>query len=154
MNSSRADRLWIDIAERVSQESKDRSTKVGCVIVNPENNTILSTGWNGFPRGIDDNVDERHERPAKYLWTEHAERNALYNAARNGISVEGATAYLNWGGYPCENCARGLVQSGIRRVVVSNRPFPGVGNGVHYHCDVAQIMFKETGIQYDVVEIE
>jgi len=72
---------------------------------------VLATGWNGFPRGIDDDRDERHERPAKYKWTEHAERNAIYNAAANGTALRGATMVMPW--YPCADCARAIIQSGI-----------------------------------------
>lgn len=105
---------FIKIAEDVAQWSKDRSTKVGCVIVD-DNRIILATGYNGFPRGIDDDIDERHERPAKYSYTEHAERNALYSAARNGIKLEGSTIYVTW--LPCVDCTRGIIQSGIKKIV-------------------------------------
>lgn len=146
--------LWIDIAERISYQSKDRSTKVGCVIVSPHN-TILSTGWNGFPRGVIDTDEAKHERPAKYEWTEHAERNAIFNAARQGISLEGATAYLNWEPYPCVECCRALVQSGVVRIVGPNRPFGGFGNGVHYDTDnVTHQMVAETGIEVNMVDYE
>lgn len=139
--------LWIDQADRVSKESKDRSTKVGCVIISSDGQ-ILSTGWNGFPRGVDDDDELKHMRPAKYEWTEHAERNAIYNAAREGIKIKGGTAYLNWEPYPCVECMRGLHQSGIVRIVGPNRPFVGVGNGVAYDTDnVTRQMIKETGVE-------
>lgn len=102
------------MAEYVSTKSKDKSTKVGAVIVGP-NNEVLSVGWNGFPRGVNDDVEERHERPAKYEWTEHGERNAIYNAARHGIRLDGTTLYTTHD--PCADCARAIVQSGIRHVV-------------------------------------
>lgn len=104
----------MDLARQVSTRSKDRSTKVGCVIVGPDNE-IRSTGYNGFPRGINDRNEARHQRPEKYLWTEHAERNAIYNAAGAGIALSGCTAYLPW--FPCMDCARGLVQVGIVELV-------------------------------------
>jgi len=150
--SKKKDLLWIDLAQRISLESKDRSTKVGCVLVS-EDNTVLSTGWNGFPRGVKDDIDDRHDRPAKYEWTEHAERNAVFNAARYGIKIKGATAYLNWEPYPCTECMRALAQSGIVRIVGPNRPFGGVGNGVHYDTDnVTRHIIDETGIQIDIVD--
>ena len=73
------DQYFFDIVNVVKEKSKDRSTKVGAIIVGPDQG-VRSTGFNGFPRGVNDNVDARHERPAKYLYTEHAERNAIYNA--------------------------------------------------------------------------
>ncbi|KKM61089.1 hypothetical protein LCGC14_1535160 [marine sediment metagenome] len=145
--------LWIDIAERVSKESKDRSTKVGCVIVSPDN-TILSTGWNGFPRGVDDKDDAKHERPAKYEWSEHSERNAIFNAAREGIKLKGATAYLNYTPYAiCVPCVRALHQSGIIRFVGPDRPFGGAGVGTAYDIDVInRQMIEETGLEIIVIE--
>jgi len=149
---TRRHQLWIDVAQRVSEESKDRSTKVGCVIVSPDN-TILSTGWNGFPRGVDDNDEAKHERPAKYDWTEHAERNAIFNAAREGIQLKNATAYLNWEPYPCVPCMRALHQSGIVRIVGPNRPFAGVGNGTAYDTDgITRQLIDETGVEIIVIE--
>ncbi len=108
------DTYFMNIARSVSLRSKDRSTKVGCVLVGPENN-IRSTGYNGFPRGINDDAEERHQRPEKYFWTEHAERNAIYAAARSGTSTNGCRIYIPW--YPCIDCARALVQAGIVEVV-------------------------------------
>ena len=112
------DKHFMGMASLVAAKSKDRSTKVGCVIVGPDDE-VRSTGFNGFPRGIDDTVEERHERPAKYLWTEHAERNAIYNAARAGIRTKGCRIYLPW--LPCMDCARAIVQSGIVEVIALDR---------------------------------
>lgn len=108
------DKRFLELAGTISRWSKDESTKVGCVIVG-KNREILTTGYNGLPRGADDSLQERQSRPEKYFWYEHAERNAVYNAARTGISLEGSTAYSTL--CPCMDCARCLVQSGIRRVV-------------------------------------
>jgi len=105
----------MDLAKLVALWSKDRSTKVGAVIVD-HRNVLLSIGWNGFPRGLNDDIDERHERPIKYKWFEHAERNAIYNAASKGIELLDATIYIPW--YPCADCARAIIQSGIVEVVV------------------------------------
>lgn len=108
------DCYFFDLANAVSKRSKDRSTKVGCVIVGPDKE-IRATGYNGFPRGIYDEAAERHERPEKYLWTEHAERNAIYAAARVGTPLKGSTAYTLI--FPCMDCARGLIQAGIVELV-------------------------------------
>jgi dCMP deaminase len=105
---------FMRLAAEVASWSKDKSAKTGCVIVGPEK-LIRSTGFNGFVRGADDGRPERHERPAKYSWTEHAERNAIYNAARLGIPTEGCICYVNW--FPCIDCARAVVQAGIIRLV-------------------------------------
>lgn len=105
---------FIELAEFISKWSKDRSTGT-CAVIADSNNRIISVGYNGFPSGANDNIDSRHERPAKYLYTEHAERNAIYNAVRVGVSVNGCTMYLMW--FPCAPCARAIIQSGIKKLV-------------------------------------
>jgi len=105
---------FLGIAEQVKLKSKDESTKIGAVIVGRDNE-IISTGYNSFPRGLDDSLTERQERPEKYFWIEHAERNAIYNAARIGVSLKNSTIYLT-SGLPCMDCARGIVNSGIIKV--------------------------------------
>jgi dCMP deaminase len=80
---------WMSLAMMVASWSKDRSRGTGAVIVDGRN-VLVSLGWNGFPRGVNDDVDARHERPAKYRWTEYAERNAIYNAAANGAARQHA----------------------------------------------------------------
>lgn len=104
----------MDTAAQKGSWSKDRSRKVGAVIVNYDN-VEVSNGWNGFPRKIDDTVEARHQRPAKYLWSEHSERNAIYNAAREGRATKGCRIFQTM--YPCAHCARGIIQSGIVEVV-------------------------------------
>jgi len=108
------DARFMQIAREIAGWSKDRSRKVGCVIAGPRNE-IRSMGYNGFPRGVNDNEAYRHERPMKYKWTEHAERNAIYNAARVGIPLEGCRMYLPW--YPCMDCARAIAQTGISELI-------------------------------------
>jgi dCMP deaminase len=105
---------FLNIAEQVKLKSKDESTQIGAVIVG-EDKEVLSTGYNSFPRGLDDSLKERQERPEKYFWIEHAERNAIYNAARIGVSLKNSVIYLT-SGLPCMDCARGIVNSGIRTV--------------------------------------
>lgn len=101
---------FLEMAKLVATWSKDRSTQVGAVAVGPKRE-VRAMGYNGFPRGVDDNVEERHERPAKYAWTEHAERNCIYNATRIGVSLDGCALYCTH--FPCADCARGVIQSGI-----------------------------------------
>jgi dCMP deaminase len=114
------DQRFIDLAEYIGNWSKDRSTKVGAVIVD-EDKRVVSLGYNGMPVGFNDNIDSRHERPQKYAYFEHAERNSIYTAARNGSHVKGCTMYLKW--FPCVDCARAIIQSGIKRVVCTKPDF-------------------------------
>lgn len=102
------------LALHIAAWSKDRSRKVGCVIVGNANE-IRATGYNGFPRGVDDDIDDRHQNDLKYRWTEHAERNAIYNAARVGVSLDGCRIYIPW--FPCADCARAIIQSGIKEMI-------------------------------------
>jgi len=110
---------YIKLAQQVSLKSKDRSVKVGAIVVGPDHE-IRSTGYNGFPRGVDETKLSRWERPLKYDYVEHAERNAIYNAVRVGISLKDCTAYMysTIPGGPCTSCAKGLMQSGIKEIVV------------------------------------
>jgi dCMP deaminase len=105
---------YLGIAEAVKLKSKDQSTQIGAVIVG-DDKQIVSTGYNSFPRNIVDGNDERQLRPEKYYWMEHAERNAIYNAALNGVSTKGTSIYLTCG-IPCCDCARGIINSGIKKV--------------------------------------
>lgn len=107
-------KYFLEIAEQVKLKSKDQSTQIGAIIVGKDKE-IRSTGYNSFPRGIDDNRPERQERPEKYFWFEHAERNAIYNAARVGIPLDGSTIFLT-SGLPCADCARAIINSGIKEV--------------------------------------
>ena len=119
MESEKWMRRWMDIASTFGSWSKDRSRKVGAVIVGP-NRQIIGHGYNGFPRGLNDDVDKRHERPAKYMYTVHAEMNAILNALENEKSVRGCTIYTTL--FPCTECARAIIQSGIACVVVKDPP--------------------------------
>jgi dCMP deaminase len=113
--------LWNDkflrLAAEIASWSHDPSTKVGCVIASADNR-VLSTGYNGLPRGVSDckvGHPERHERPEKYNWYVHAEANAIYNAANLGHALKDSVAYVTM--QPCITCTHGIIQSGIKRVV-------------------------------------
>lgn len=112
------DKRFMDLAEHYAKWSKDRNTGVGAVIVDI-NYRQLSMGYNGFPSGLNDDIDSRHKRPIKYLYTEHAERNSIYSAAQLGISLKNTTIYSTL--FPCADCARAIIQSGIT-TLVSKKP--------------------------------
>lgn len=78
----------MEVAELVASWSKDPSTKTGAIVVGPDRE-IRATGYNGLVRGVNDDVPERLERPTKYDFFEHAERNAIYNACLTGTSLKG-----------------------------------------------------------------
>lgn len=104
---------YFSILDVVKSKSKDNSTKVGALIFTVDY-SIISTGYNGFPRGVIE-TEERSERPLKYKFTEHAERNAIYNASRLGIPLIGNDMCVS-PLYPCTDCARAIIQSGIKTI--------------------------------------
>jgi len=113
------DEYFIERARSAAKRSKDPSTKIGGIIVGP-NNEIISTGYNSFVRGINDDVPERFERPEKYKWFEHAERNAIYCAARRGAPLDGCRIFLScW--TPCTDCMRAIIQVGITEVILGTK---------------------------------
>lgn len=108
------DRRFLELAAHISGWSKDPSTKVGCVVVG-EDREIRSTGFNGFPRGIEDDSGRLADRSQKYPLICHAEENAIMHAARIGVSLKGSSAYVTWP--PCSRCARSLIQAGVSEIV-------------------------------------
>lgn len=132
-----------NIVQQVKLKSKDQRTQIGALIVG-KNNEIVSTGYNSFPRGIDDTQQYRQERPEKYYWFEHAERNAIYNAARIGVSTLDCTMYLTCG-IPCADCTRGIINAGIRRIVCETSG-GAVGEKWEEHTKRSLLMFQEAGV--------
>ncbi len=112
------DLRFLKLAEHISDWSKDPSTKVGCIMVG-EDREIRSTGFNGFPRGIEDSEERLNDRNQKYPLICHAEENAIMHAARIGVSLKGCIAYVTWP--PCNRCARSLIQAGIKEIVIPAR---------------------------------
>lgn len=107
---------YFRIAEQVSMWSKDPSTKVGAIIVG-DKGQIISQGYNGFPRGVNDSEERYHNRELKYKLVVHAEMNAILNALYNGSSVVGATLYVH--ALPvCQECAKAIIQAGISTVYI------------------------------------
>lgn len=122
-------KLYIDIAKRISQQSNCISTKVGCVIV--KDGRIISIGYNGSPAGFVNcnqwwnennqniyNKENKYDRIKHHEWSNihqiHAEMNAIMYAAKNGISIEDSTMYCT--SFPCQHCLKNIVQSGIKEL--------------------------------------
>jgi dCMP deaminase len=138
------DEYYLDICKVVAARSKDPNTQIGCVIAGPAHE-IRSTGYNSLPRGIRDDVPERLERPTKYLWMEHAERNAIYNAARCGTPLEGCTLYVEI--MPCMDCGRAIVQAGIRDVIISGARMSQYSSDYYdEHFRNVEVLFQEAGV--------
>ena len=133
---------YLGLAGAVSLFSKDASTRVGALIIGPAGE-VRGTGYNGAPRGSKADEDNRANRPEKYFWFEHAERNAIYNAARCGTPTDGCTMIITHP--PCMDCARAIVQAGIKEVVW-NVPHPGFEARWLEHKDRATLLFDECGV--------
>ena len=132
-------------AQVISTYSKDKSTKVGCVIASPRKE-ILSMGYNGFPRGVNDEIPARQERPTKYEFVVHAEENAILNGCRNGTRLEGGILYVTMP--PCTRCAGSIIQSGIKEVIYLEPEIQKQIPGWRDTLDISFIMFDEAGIIY------
>jgi dCMP deaminase len=135
------DEYMHELVKVIAMKSKDPSTKVGCVITTKDHQ-ILATGFNGFPRGVDESIAARWERPLKYDLIVHAESNAVNHAARHGVSLRGSTAYLNW--YPCKECTKALIQAGVNEIVVDAIPRDTQDDwGFH----ISRLMLEEAGVK-------
>lgn len=106
------DRRFLRIAHEVMTWSKDPGTTVGCVLV--KDKRIIATGYNGFPANLSDSLPLYKNREYKLAITIHAEKNALFNAAKNGAHTEGCSAYVTFP--PCSQCAAALIQAGVKYV--------------------------------------
>lgn len=140
------EKRYLDIAHQVATWSKDPSRKIGAVIVGKKGQ-IISQGFNGFPRGIDDTPERYNDRETKYKYIVHAEANAIYNAIHNGASTNGATIYVT--GLPvCHQCADAIIQTGIKRVVMDTLPC----SNWEESGNLAIQKFQEAGVEFKFVE--
>lgn len=113
---SKWDERFLKLAEHISTWSKDPSTKVGAILVGP-NNLVVGLGYNGFPRGVSDSEDRLNDRPTKYKFVVHAEVNAILMA---GERAKGATLYVTpTFAVPniCNECAKFAIQAGVKELV-------------------------------------
>ena len=142
---SKWDNRWLDMASMVSTWSKDPSTQIGAIAV--KDKRLVSTGYNGFPRGIEDLDDRWNNREEKYKYVVHAEMNCIYNANYHNQSLKGSTMYIVE--LPvCHECAKGIIQAGVIRVVTKFKDAPLKWAK---STEITQKMFEEAGIVYDQI---
>lgn len=141
------DKRYLDLAKEISSWSKDPSTKVGAVAIGNKGH-VLSQGYNGFPRGIEDNEEILLNREAKYKLMVHAEQNCIYNATYNGISLKNSSLYV-YGLQICNECAKAIIQVGISRVVMDKQQQE---DRWKESMESAQKLFKESGVIIDILE--
>ena len=136
-------RRFLALAEHIATWSKDPSTKVGAVIVDADRR-IISTGYNGFPRDVEDLDQRLNNRDVKYEMIVHGEINAIVFANQ---SLQGAVLYT-WPFMPCSRCAGIVIQSGIRTVVAPYNDNPRW----QASFELTEQMFREAGIKLVIVQ--
>ena len=141
------DEYFMAVAKLAAQRSKDPNSQVGCCIVS-EDNKILSIGYNGFPRGCSDEQfpwsrDDEDPLKTKYIYVTHSELNAILNY--RGGTLQGSRLYVSL--FPCNECAKAIIQAGIRKVI--------------YDCDkydktpsviASKMMFQAAGVAFQKYE--
>ena len=143
------DKRYLGLAKEVSTWSKDPSSKIGAVAIGSKGQ-VLAQGYNGFPRGIYDGDIRYNNRKIKYQYIVHAEQNVIYNATYNGVSLDGATLYV-WGLPVCSECAKGVVQVGIKRVIMPVADYPATWLE---SFEQTSDMFGEAGVEYEFIECD
>jgi len=151
MSINKWNQRYFNLAEEVSTWSKDPSSKIGAVIVGTKGQ-IISQGFNGFPRGINDSNERYNNRAEKYKFVVHAEKNSIFNAIHNGASTNGATIYI-FGLPVCHECAKGIIQCGISKVFCKMSKEKRMNSKWNESEEITKIMFKEANIEYKVFYI-
>lgn len=138
---------FLNIAKESAKLSKDPSSILGAVAVRDGN--ILSTGFNGFPRGVYDLNQRYADRETKLKFIVHAEENCILNAGRNGTSLIGATMYVD-GIATCSACAKSVIQAGIIEVIMRYKPMK-----THWtnEFELTKLMFNEAGVNFSCIEV-
>jgi dCMP deaminase len=147
IHNAKWDKRFMELAGFIAQWSKDPSTKVGAAIVDPHNKRVVSTGFNGFPFGVQDTADRLEDRSIKYEMVVHAETNALMFA---GNQADGCTLYVT-PLPPCARCAVLIIQAGIKRIV---SPTPNTSKEPwKTQFKISSQMFEEAGVTVDILDV-
>jgi len=151
MNKYIWDLRYLKLAEHISTWSKD-STGIGSVAIGDQGQ-VLAQGYNGFPRGVEDSQERYDVKEDKYKFVVHSEMNVIYNASYNGVSLRDSTLYV-WGLPVCSECAKGIIQTGIKRVVMSSRDristLP-LSDKWRESFDLTKTLFEEAGVEWEFV---
>lgn len=134
------DEYFMSVAHLSAMRSKDPNTQVGACIVNPDKR-VVGLGYNGFPRGCDDDVfpwqRDGSFLETKYPYVVHAELNAILNSIQD---LKGCTIYVSL--FPCNECAKAIIQSGIRCVVYESDKYKGTEENI-----ASKKMFRDAGVE-------
>ena len=140
------DEYFMGVAKLAARRSKDPNTQVGACIVSQED-IIISTGYNGMPKGCSDDKFpwEREGAETKYPYVVHAELNAILNA--NGRDLRGSRLYVAL--FPCNECAKAIIQSGVKEVVYLSDKYVGTPGNV-----ASKRMLDAAGVKYTQLRAE
>ena len=130
-------------AYQIAVNSPDPSTQNGAILINQKGN-IVSEAWNAFPLGVK-YTSERWERPLKYKIIEHAERNAIFQAAKYGIKTNDLIMVCCWAA--CSDCARAIIQAGIKTLVTHKQAADMAPDFWKQEVEIAMTMFSEAGVE-------
>lgn len=137
------DEYFMGVASLAGMRSKDPQTQVGACIVSNDNK-ILSMGYNGFPQGCSDDIfpweREGDTLETKYAFVTHSELNAILNY--RGGSLEGTKLYVSL--FPCNECAKAIIQAGIKTVVYASDKYEGTPGNI-----ASKKMFDAAGVKYE-----
>jgi len=148
-NKLKWDKRYLRLAKEVATWSKDPSSKVGAVAIGSKGQ-VLSQGYNGFPRGIADTKYRLANKEVKYKYVVHSEMNVIYNANYNGVSLDGSTLYVT--GLPtCSDCAKGVIQVGVKRVVMEVTEIPSKWKE---SWELTKQLFEESGVAYNFISLD
>ena len=144
------DEFFMGVAILSSGRSKDPNTQVGACIVDT-NNRILSIGYNGTPNGFDDDLfywnREGNNLETKYPYVCHAELNAILNYRGSKKDLEDARIYVDL--FPCNECAKIIIQSGIKEVIYLSDKYANSENNI-----ASRKLFDECGVQYSKIKLK
>jgi len=136
---------YMGLAKEISTWSKDPSSKIGAVAVGSKGQ-VLAQGYNGFPRGIKDEEDRYLNKELKYSYVVHAEMNCIYNATYNGTCLDGTSLFV-YGLPVCSDCAKGIIQVGIKLVAV-RYPHENIPEKWEESWNLTKDMFDEAGVNW------
>ena len=144
------DEFFMGVAKLAARRSKDPNTQVGACIVS-KNNRILSVGYNGTPNGYDDHYfpwdREGDALETKYLYVVHAERNAILNYRGSNKDLEGAKIYVDL--FPCNECAKAIIQSGINEVIYLSDKYRDTDSN-----KASRLLFDKCGVTYRKIDLK
>jgi dCMP deaminase len=136
------DELFMRHVYLIATKSKDPRTRIGAILV--KDGVIISEGYNGIARGVKDLPERYNNKEIKYAFVVHGEANSVLNAIRHGTNTTGSICYTQ--GIPCNECAKVLIQAGIKEVVV-HKQWPAMNQKWLNSIKITKTMFRESGVK-------